>query len=60
MSTIAEIEAAIEKLDPDEFAKLAEWMASRNCASEEKGNDFKEAMDRVFSHHAPLLEKLAQ
>ena len=60
MSTIAEIEAAIEKLQPDEFDKLAEWVAAQHRAREAKGGDFGEAMERVFTHHAPLLEKLAQ
>ncbi len=59
MSTVAEIEAAIEKLRPDEFAKLAEWMDARR-ESESKGSDISDAMDKVFAHHAPLLKKLAQ
>lgn len=59
MSTIAEIEAAIEKLHPDEFAKLAEWMDARR-ALEMQGSNLNGAMDKVFEHHAPLLRKLAQ
>jgi hypothetical protein len=60
MSTVAEIEAAIEKLRPDEFAELAAWMAARLPAGENGERDFCKAMDKVFTHHAPLLEKLAR
>lgn len=60
MSTIAEIEAAIEKLRPDEFVELAEWVDAQRRVREVKGSDFHKAMDKVFTHHAPLLKKLAQ
>ena len=30
MSTVQEIEAAIEQLPPDELARLAEWVATRH------------------------------
>lgn len=59
MSTVAEIEAAIEKLCPDEFAELAAWVAARLPAGDTGERDFSKAMDKVFHHHAPLLEKLA-
>ena len=59
MSTVAELEAAIEKLRPDEFAELAAWLDARR-AGEVKGDDFRKAMDKVFTHHAPLLRKLSQ
>lgn len=63
MSTIAEIEAAIEKLAPDEFAELAAWISARQ-SKEIEAPDFDKAMDKamdkVFGHHAPLLEKLSQ
>ena len=32
MSTIAEIERAIEQLSPDELAVLREWLAERDAA----------------------------
>lgn len=60
MSTVAEIEAAIEKLRPDEFVELADWVAAQRRAREVKEGDFRNAMDKVFTHHAPLLRKLAQ
>ncbi len=59
MSTIAEIEAAIEKLPPDEFAQLAAWINARQTR-ELEGEDFRNAMDKVFGHHAPLLKKLSE
>jgi hypothetical protein len=60
MSTIAEIEAAIEKLPPDEFVELAAWMDAHRRAREIQGDDFRQVMDKVFTHHAPLLDKLAR
>lgn len=33
MSTVAEIEAAIERLSPEEVEELAAWLDSRRCAS---------------------------
>jgi hypothetical protein len=60
MSTVAEIEAAIEKLPPDEFAKLAAWMVAQRRARKIQTRVFREAMDKVFTHHASLLEKLAR
>ena len=60
MSTIVEIEAAIEKLRPDEFAELSEWMVALQRAREVEAKDIGKAMDKVFTHHAPLLKKLAQ
>jgi len=59
MTTVAEIEAAIEKLRPDEFAELAAWLDARR-ADEVEGGDFRKAMDKVFTHHSPLLRKLSQ
>ena len=59
MSTVAEIEAAIEKLAPDEFAELAAWINARQT-QEIQTPGFEKAMDKVFDHHAPLLEKLSQ
>lgn len=59
MSTLAEIEKAIEKLPPNEFAKLVEWVDSRRELEAEKLH-FNDALDAVFEHHAPLLNKLAQ
>lgn len=59
MSTVAEIEAAIEKLAPEEFVELAEWIAARRAREIQEG-DFDKAVDKVFAHHAPLLRKLAQ
>ncbi len=53
MGTIAEIEAAIEKLPPDEFAQIAAWINARQTR-ELEGGDFRKAMDKVFGHHAPL------
>jgi len=59
MSTISEIEAAIEKLSPDEFAELVVWINARQ--TQEIGPpELEKAMDKVFGHHAPLLEKLSQ
>jgi hypothetical protein len=60
MSTVAEIEAAIEKLHPDEFAELAAWVDAQRRAREVTGGEFRKAMDKVFAHHAPLLDKLAR
>lgn len=60
MSNIAEIEAAIEKLSAVEFAELAVWMAARRRARRNQSKDIRKAMDKVFTHHAPLLRKLAQ
>ncbi len=60
MSTVAEIEAAIEKLPPEEFSKLAAWVDARRKTPEAKTPDVGEAMDKVFTHHAPLLEKLSR
>ncbi len=59
MRTVAEIEAAIEKLPPDKFAELAAWINARQTSELENG-DFNKAMDKVFVHHAPLLKKLSQ
>ena len=59
MSTLAEIEKAIEKLPPNEFTKLVEWVDSRR-EQEAEDPEFKDALDVVFEHHAPLLDKLAQ
>ena len=59
LSTVAEIEAAIEKLPPDEFAKLAAWISALQ-ARELDDENLGDAMDKVFRHHAPLLEKLSQ
>ena len=59
MSTLIEIEKAIEQLSPNEFAKLVEWVDSRR-EQEVDGPKFEEALDSVFEHHAPLLEKLSQ
>ncbi|MFT6180080.1 MAG: hypothetical protein ACI9NQ_000143 [Paracoccaceae bacterium] len=59
MSTITEIETAIEKLAPDEFAELAAWINARQ-SQELETPDFEKSMDKVFGHHAPLLEKLSQ
>ena len=33
MSTVAEIEAAIERLSPKEVEELAAWLEGRRCAS---------------------------
>jgi len=61
MSTVAEIEAAIEKLRPEEFAKLEAWLEERRAREAAKAKpDIGRAMDKVFSHHAPLLKKLSQ
>ena len=60
MSTVAEIEAAIEKLPPEEFAKLAARMDAQRRNRKIPATVFGEAMDKVFIHHAPLLEKLAR
>ncbi|MDB6136529.1 MAG: hypothetical protein JWM59_4772 [Verrucomicrobiales bacterium] len=60
MNTIAEIEAAIEKLRPDEFAELAAWVTARRRARKVREKDIGKVMDKVFAHHAPLLRKLAQ
>jgi len=59
MSTVAEIEAAIEKLPPDEFAELAAWISAHQ-ARELDDKNLGNAMDKVFGHHAPLLKKLSQ
>jgi hypothetical protein len=59
MTTVAEIQAAIEKLRPEEFARLAAWLDSRR-AREVKEDSFGKAMDKVFTRHAPLLRKLSQ
>lgn len=59
MTTVAEIEAAIDKLRPDEFAELTAWLDARR-AGEIPSDDVSRAMDKVFGHHAPLLRKLAQ
>ncbi len=59
MSTVAEIEAAIEKLPPDKFAELAAWINARQTRELENGN-LLDAMDKVFDHHSPLLKKLSQ
>ncbi|MCW1915955.1 hypothetical protein OJ996_20370 [Luteolibacter sp. GHJ8] len=60
MSTLAEIEAAIEKLRPEEFSELAAWMDARRGEREIPASRVREAMDKVFDHHAPLLDKLAR
>ncbi|RYG62075.1 hypothetical protein EON80_23435 [bacterium] len=59
MSTVAEIEAAIEKLRPDEFAA---WVTARrrDRKVKVKEKDIGKVMDKMFAHHAPLLRKLAQ
>ena len=60
MTILAEIEAAIEKLRPDEFSELAAWVVARGRVRKVKGRDIGSVMDKVFTHHAPLLRKLAQ
>jgi len=57
MNTIPEIQAAIEKLSPDAFAELAEWVDAQRRAREVKGGDFHKAAGKVFTHHDPLLKQ---
>ena len=59
MSTVTEIEAAIEKLTPEEYAELIEWMKTHTSKKSDEA-EFRDAMDRVFGHHTDLLEKLSQ
>ncbi|MBX3743284.1 MAG: hypothetical protein KF712_20025 [Akkermansiaceae bacterium] len=61
MSTVAEIEAAIERLRPEEFAKLEAWLDERRAQRVTvQERNVAAAMDKVFAHHAPLLKKLSQ
>jgi len=59
MTTVAEIQAAIEELRPGEFAQLTAWLDARR-AGEVKEDSFGKAMDKVLTHHAPWLRKLSQ
>jgi len=64
MSSVAEIEAAIKKLDPDDFSKIVRSVRSLQAQFNEspkpQQKDFDGAMEKVFDHHAPLLKELAR
>ncbi|RYD25793.1 MAG: hypothetical protein EOP86_26840 [Verrucomicrobiaceae bacterium] len=48
MSTVAEIETAIEKLRPDEFAELTGWVTARRRARKVKEKDIGKVMTRCL------------
>lgn len=64
MSSVTEIEAAIRKLAPDDFIKIARWIrllqVQANQSTEPRKQDFNGAMEKVFKHHEPLLKELAR
>jgi len=64
MSTIEEIEKAIEKLPPKQFGELCAWISERAAApvkQEESGDpEFDKALGSVFEDYAPLLKELAK
>ena len=66
MSSVAEIEAAIEKLEPNEVKAVASWLAKHLTAQQEQDSsagaatDFDQATNGVFEHFAPLLEELSK
>jgi hypothetical protein len=61
MSTVAEIESAIEKLPPEDFRALQEWMAKR--AEERKGRmwtpeELGAAAQRMVDEPDPVRAKV--
>lgn len=53
----------VSLVSPDERARLIgviQSLQSQSRSHEEDGDVFREAMDKVFRHHAPLLEKLSR
>lgn len=62
MTTLAEIEKAIEQLSAEEYAKLLMWMKDNppSLVVTISDEEFQAAAQEVFDHYAPLLEKLAK
>jgi hypothetical protein len=62
MSTLADTEREIEKLDPEEFIRLSEWMAQRQASLWPGSLDAPRGVFRdhraFLNSHAPGVEGL--
>ena len=67
MTTLTQIERAIQKLDPKEMRQLLDWMQQRVKEHQDVETlpavddvAFREKAQRVLNEHDPLLRKLAE
>ncbi|MEM1057989.1 MAG: hypothetical protein AAGK14_01965 [Verrucomicrobiota bacterium] len=60
MTTLAEIEKAIEQLPPEDYAKLVAWLKARPLPATLDEDKLDEIQEQIFRAHAPLLKKLAE